>query len=98
MQTEDTNKGVTFSYAIPGEHNEITIFRTELAIHGETRWGSSQYCQHSFITLHETILSFLVRDSSQSLWPLDGIRAQSIKANLGWVVVGEGREVEMSLL
>ena len=37
MQTEDTNKGVTFSYAIPGEHNEITIFRTELAIHGETR-------------------------------------------------------------
>ena len=37
MQTEDTDKGVTFSYAIPGQHNEITIFRRELAIHGETR-------------------------------------------------------------
>jgi len=37
MQTEDTDKGVTFSYAIPGVYNEITIFRTKLAIHGEER-------------------------------------------------------------
>ena len=61
---------------------------------------SSQYCQHSPLILHETILSFLVRDSSQSLWPLDGIRAQSIMANLrvSGHVVGEGAGVEMSLL
>ena len=37
MQTEDTNEGVTFSYAIPGVHNEITIFKTELRIHDEWR-------------------------------------------------------------
>ena len=37
MQTADTNEGVTFSYAIPGEHNEITIFKEDLRIHGEKR-------------------------------------------------------------
>lgn len=44
MQTNDSDRGVTFSYAIQGVNNELTLFRNELAINNaETSYKLGNY-------------------------------------------------------